>query len=496
MLHHSSRASQDRRRVPSPYLKSHVIQLVAMSISLTMIAPPRRVAAQSGGSAPSAERTSATPLAGGTTDLETLISRAVAVHPSIKAASSRVEAARARVSPAGSWPDPVLMAGIQNAALSADESAPPDPHGTPPAATTGVEPMTMKMVGVGQTIPSPGKRSLHRRVAQREANVAEAALEVARRRIAREVRDAYYELTFIERALAIVARNQDLLATLIRVTEARYGAGSAGQQDVLKARVEASRLAETAVSITEQRRATLARLNALLNQPSEAALAPAEMPTRIVRAAIADSTSEIRFVSTALGARAAGSPLPSLAELQEMAIRGNAEIREHEAMIAAQAARVDLAREEIFPDFDVALQYGQRSGYPDMFTATVSVPVPIHRRRKQDQLTIAAGSELSALEAEHHARQNEIRAEVARLVSDLERNRAQLALFVKAVLPQSRASLASATASYQAGTVQFLAVLDDQATLFNYETEYFRALADFARTLAELEQLVGQEILP
>ena len=57
-------------------------------------------------------------------------------------------------------------------------------------------------------------------------------------------------------------------------------------------------------------------------------------------------------------------------------------------------------------------------------------------------------------------------------------------------------SLASASASYQVGRVEFLTLLDNQATLFNYETEYFRVLTDFARTLGELERIVGTEVLP
>jgi outer membrane protein TolC len=123
------------------------------------------------------------------------------------------------------------------------------------------------------------------------------------------------------------------------------------------------------------------------------------------------------------------------------------------------------------------------------------VPLPIWKGRRQDALAAEARAELAALEAARAAKRNEVRAEVARLVSELERQRAQLALYVKAVLPQSRAALASATASYQVGKVEFLAVLDNQATVFRYETEYFRGLSDFAKTLAELERVVGQEVL-
>jgi outer membrane protein TolC len=130
-----------------------------------------------------------------------------------------------------------------------------------------------------------------------------------------------------------------------------------------------------------------------------------------------------------------------------------------------------------------------------MLTATVSVPLPVFKRSKQNQDVAANQADLAALEAERTKKQADIRSQVAELSSALERSRTQLALYVRAILPQSRAALASATASYQVGKVEFLTVLNDQATLSNYETEYFRALSDFAKNVAELERVVGKEVL-
>jgi outer membrane protein TolC len=280
------------------------------------------------------------------------------------------------------------------------------------------------------------------------------------------------------------------------VTEARYGTGSAGQQDVLKSRVEAGRLAETAVDLTERRRGTLARLNALLDRRSDSPVEYPMIPRRIASAAVADSAADVRFVSAALGARAAGSALPGVEQLEALALRESPMLREADAMVAAQQARSELARRASLPDLDISVQYGQRSGSSDMVSATVAIPLPLQKRRKQDAQLADMRSELGAVEAERHARRNEISAEVARLHSALERDRAQLALYVKSIIPQGRGSLTAATSSYQAGRVELLTLLDNQATLFSYEMEYFRLLAEFATTLAELERVVGTEILP
>ena len=414
------------------------------------------------------------------TPLDSLVARAISVSPVVAVAQARADAAAARVGPAGARPDPMLMAGVQNFPLSE------------PGFADG---MTMKMVGVSQTIPFPGKLSARVDVADEELSAARAAVAGARRAVAREVRTLYYDLAFTTRALEIVSRTQALVAAMIPVTETRYASGSGSQSEILRLRVETARLASEAATLAEDRRATLAALNALLGEPADAPVGDATIPAAVARAAIADSTRAITFESTALGARVRSSPIPPMENLLALAVRNSAELQEHEAMMRAQSARVALARRERLPDIDVALQYGQRNGLGDMVTAIVSVPIPLQKHRKQDADVAAADAELRAIEAEHMVSLNELRANVARLDGALERDRTQLALYAQSILPQARASLASANVGYQAGRVEFATLIDAQAVLFNYETDYYRTLTDFAKTLAELEEQTGERLI-
>ncbi|CAN5494098.1 TolC family protein [soil metagenome] len=417
--------------------------------------------------------------------IDSLVLRAVIVSPSLHIATARIDASRARVGPAGSLPDPMLMLGIVN-----------QPLGRSAMAGGGPEPMTMHMVGVSQSLPFPGKRSLMRRSAEYDVESAEALRDADRRQVVRDTKSAAYEIAFLDQALALVERNRGVLATLIALTESRYSVGAANQQDILKARVEATRLGQTASDLFERRHAAVAALNAIIDRPSETPVPSLVVPDAIARAAVRPASDDIHFVSAALGARSSDSPLRPLTELQDDAVRDSPAIRAHLATLAAQSTRADLARKAVLPDVDLSLQYGQRGGgLPDMISATVAVPLPIFRRTKQDQQVVEATAQLAMLEGEHHLMINTIRADVARLVSDVERQRTTLALTVKAILPQSRASLTSATASYQVGTVEFRTVLENQSALFGVETEYFRALSDFATSVAELERIVGREVL-
>ena len=411
---------------------------------------------------------------------DSLVAYALGASPTIRATAARIDAARARVGPAGALPDPILAVGVMNV----------------PVSGGGYTDMTMNTVGVGQMVPFPGKLALARRAAEMDVRAAEARLDAARLDVAVEVRRVYYELALIDRTLDVLRNNQKLLVNLIQVTESRYGVGTGGQQDVLKARVEASRLAEEAAAVTEQRNAAVARLNALLDRPTATPVPEARVPERIARAAVADDAARIRFSSGALGARAADSPLPPLDEVQARAIAGSPMLRAHEAEIAAQAARLELAQKGHLPDFDLSLQYGQRLDRSDMMSVMVSVPLPIHRKERQEQEVTEARAELAAMQAGHHEMVNRLRADVAVAYAAMERDRAQLALFVKSIIPQGRASLQSATSAYQVGRADFMTLLENQSTLYEYETAYFRAISGFATGLAELERTVGAEVLP
>lgn len=425
-------------------------------------------------------------------EVDSLARRALAINPAIHAAEQRTAAARARISAAGAREDPTLMAGVVNLPAR--------------SLSFGDDEMTMKMIGIEQVFPYRGKLGLKERVAMREAEAAAAAADTVRLATVRDVKSAYYELAYLDQALAIAERTRDVLADIRSVAEGRYSVGRGTQQEVLRVTLDATRLNESANSLRLERATALARLNSLIDRPSDTQVSSPKIPQRIAAAAVSQPAGNIRFSSQSLGASAADSPLPPLSEVQALAIQTSPVLRGFQAMIATKTAERELARKDFLPDIGVSLQYGQRSGYTvaahggrasrsDMISAVVSIPIPLQKRRKQNALASAAGSEQAAVEADRSAAENSVRAQVARLYADMEHSRTQLALYVKAILPQGQAALASATGAYQSATGDLVAVLNAQGTIFDYETGYYRALTDFAQKLAELEALVGKEVL-
>lgn len=425
--------------------------------------------------------------------LDSLIAASLPNHPTLRAANAVLEGARARVRPAGALPDPMLMAGIENLPLGSEA---PQPAGHVPSSEPESEPpdmMTMKMAGVSQTLPFPGKIAARRRVAEQQVLAAQARLDGARLQIVREISDAFYELSYLNRALELVRAAYDVSRDVERAAQARYTTGTGDQRAVLDARVVTARYAEQATALEEERRIQHAALGAALGDSVAVPIA-AIIPERIAHAALPANAAAVRFTSAEPGARAAGSPLPALRELQETAVRNNPELRARAAEIAALGYERELARKEYLPDFDLSVRYGQRTGRPDMISATIAIPLPVHKNRKQDELVRAAEAELTAARAGLLDQTNRVRAEVATLHAELERIRTQLALFSRSIIPQSRAAVASATASLQTRRIELFTVLERQTHLFEYQLEVERLLADFAQKLTQLESVVGAEV--
>jgi outer membrane protein TolC len=412
-------------------------------------------------------------------ELDSLMALARRSSPSVSAAEARVNAARAGVRPAAALPDPMLMGGVVNLPLGSgfrDE-------------------MTMKMFGVEQTLPFPGKRELRRKVAEHEVEAAEAELQDARRTAARDVANAYFEAVLADTLERLVERQHRLLLALEGAAQAGYAAGRGGQEEPLRAQSELVRLSAEVAGLRVERTRAVARVNALLGRSSRVAMATAGYPDRMRRAAVTEPLGDVRFADTTLGAHALGSPIPQADSLQSAALTNSPMIHAHLAELAAQSARVNLAAREARPDLTISLQYGQRSGMTDMVSATVSLPVALWRGRKQGQVAAGERATLDALEHEHHRMAAELEAEVLDLAQAAELHRTRLALYHAGVLPRARAAAEAALTGYRNGRTTFQAVLDSFMSLYAYEEGALRLLTEFAKAVVALEALTGQEIV-
>jgi outer membrane protein TolC len=246
--------------------------------------------------------------------------------------------------------------------------------------------------------------------------------------------------------------------------------GKAAQQDVLKAQVELSRLAERQTLLEQARRTLEAQLNSLRDLPVDTPLA---------------TPTDVR-----------PSPLPySLDELTAAAQASFPVLKLQRTLIEGSRLAVDLARKEVRPNFSVGYMYMQRPGMPDMYGITFSTSLPVFRRHKQDMAIAEAAASLEAarrLEANeltllrYRVKQEYLQAQAAEQLMNL---------YSKAIVPQSTLALDSSLASYETGKIDFLDVITNFTAVLDYELNYYQQLANHEKALARLEELTGLNLI-
>lgn len=392
--------------------------------------------------------------------LPALIDTALAHNPELKASASRWESFKSRVKQAGSLDDPMLMLKIQNGLVS-------DP------LNFSKDSMTQKVIGISQQLPYFGKRALREEIAAREADTYHFGHEERRLELVRMVKEAYYQIYFTDRALAILDKNIGTIETFITLTETKYSVGQGAQQDIFKAQLERSKMLDMRISLEQQRKSLAISLNSILYRPVNTAVGP--IPEFGI-----------------------GEPLPAAEKLMEIAEENRPALKSLRAQILKGKGSYALAQKEFYPDFNVAFEYMQRqpamgSDGADMYSLGVTINLPVRREKRQAMLA-ESSSEITMATEELNSTRNTIATGIADLLAQMERRRKLVELYKTGIIPQATQSLESATIGYRVNKMDFLSLLDSRVTLFNYEREYFDSLADYQVKKAQLEALIGHNL--
>jgi outer membrane protein TolC len=124
---------------------------------------------------------------------------------------------------------------------------------------------------------------------------------------------------------------------------------------------------------------------------------------------------------------------------------------------------------------------------------TFSVSIPVFSKSKQRQAISEASENLIAAEKARDERLNQSRLEIRQLYLAASTAEKLMHLYTKGVIPQASLALESAMASYQTGKIGIQPVIDNIVTMLNYETDYYRQLADYQTALARMKRLTDTD---
>jgi len=392
------------------------------------------------------------------------VAEVVNANPSLAAIDARAKALESVPQQADSLPDPRLSLNLLNLPLD--------------SFAFNQEAMTQFQIGISQALPYPGKLALRSEAAEFDAAAAKADVAERRLQLVRDVKSVWWNLFYLDRALAMVANNETLLDQFTGIAQTRYEVGQGLQQDVLLAQLELAKLRDQTIRLKQMRSNEAIRLNLLLGRPSDQTI---ELPSKV------------------------NEQLPTLmadAQLQQRAEALRPALAAQTQRVEAARSRRDLAKKDYAPDFALGAAYGLRSGNnpdgssrADLGSIMFSMNLPLYSGSKQDRAVDQRNAEWLQHKYQLQDQHNQVAAEISRAVSDYLRSREQVELFHNEIVPQAQQTVDAMLAGYQVGKVDFLNLVRSQTTLYNYQTQYWQALSAANQALARLAAAVGEETI-
>jgi len=388
-------------------------------------------------------------------DVETYIRFALEQNPKIHAARKRLESIGHRVTVAASLQDPqVGMTFFPEEVQTA----------------SGQQEFLLQ---ASQKFPWRGKLSTRAELVESQTDIARANLASVELAIIENVKNSYYELYFIQKAIGITKTELKLLVQIRDVANTRYKAGRTSQQDLLRAELEISNVETELIRLNQRLESSQARLASVLHVAPQSKLRARE--------------------------KIPAEQIPhDLELLQRNAVVARPELHALLSAVATDRKAVELARLDYKPDFTLGATWidvatagvSPVANGRDSFLISTGINLPIYRSRLDSSLHSAEAKAVSTAR-EYDALRDSTLEQVMDLFTKVKSEQDLLTLFREDIIPKSRQTLAVSSSAYNVGEVDFLQLIDNWRLLLRYEISQLRLEASLQQTLAKLERLVG-----
>lgn len=392
------------------------------------------------------------------TRLESLISEALDNNPQIQSSQNMWKAEKYKITQSRTLPDPMAHYGYYGESVE-----------------TRVGPMEHK-VGASQKIPFPSKLVFQGRAQKKAAEISSEEFEATKREIIKNIKAVYYDIFWVDKAIQITQGEKAILENLESVAKRKYESKMAPGQDVIKAQVGISELIDRLYLLNENRESLVSQMNSLLNRPRNTPFC-----------GVADvNPSEFNH---------------SLADLREMAGISRQELKGAKLAIEKAQHEKSLAKLNYVPDLTFGFDYtfiGKGSTTmpndgKDAWLGTVSLNIPIWFNKLNAQIKEKKVA-LESVKQNYEDTKNIVDYEVESLYYKIRSSRDIINLYKNALIPQTEQSFDAAKTGYESGEADFLNWLDAERTILQTKLTYYKAIADYQKSIAQMERVVGQDL--
>lgn len=381
---------------------------------------------------------------------------AIEGNPEIAVAARRVAVAEAHVPLAGALDDPSAMYRGWGVPLQ-------QPWNYNQA---------LNMFSISQTLPGAGKRALRTSVAASGVDVAKAQLDQVRLEVRVQAHKAFDDLLRADDEMRIHDQHVGIARQAIEAARIKYAVGKVSQQDILKAQVTLTGLAEHMIRFDHDADLARARLNTLLGRDPAA-------PLRI--------TGEFAVLSA----------LPPVQTLETLSLHARPDLMAAQAAAEQSHTEQALARKAYVPDFTVSAGYmlmQPTTGMRNTYMVEGSMNLPWLNHRKHDAEIAEATAQATEQDAELVALRRAAFGQIQEGLVEARSAQELARMYHDELRPQAEATLQSSVIAYANDKTDFLDLLDSQMTVINIDLEWVQAVADFDTRLADLELATGAPI--
>lgn len=385
-------------------------------------------------------------------DLQEALILALNNNPEIKSFASNIEAKDGQLIQSGLFPNSEISVEIENfggsgAAQDFDQSE-----------TT---------VLLSQLVPISGKISRKKEVSLLNKIIAELEYESKKLDI----------ILFTKKSFLDVLSNQEKLEQieqLVQIANEIY--------ITISERVEAGK-----VSPIEEKKSSIEL------EQKKLLLTKAEKKLKISRKNLSSIWGEIHSgYSKVEGNLYATTKVPKLEELTAY-VENNPDIKSALKKQDLNSANINLQRALSIPDPTVGIGYRRLNETNDnAIVAELSVPLPFFNRNqgniKEAKFNLTKSSqEFQNLNIKKEAKLTENYEKLLFFASEIK-------TLKESILPQSEDTYSSILEGYREGKFEYLDVLDSQRTLSNSKLQYINALANYHKSIFEIERLTGTNL--
>jgi cobalt-zinc-cadmium efflux system outer membrane protein len=385
-----------------------------------------------------------------------LLKQAMERNPKIRSVGFEASAMSSRIPQEQVLPDPMVGLDLKNMGF--------------PEFTYGTSEMSGIGISFSQAIPYPGKLKLKGEIAgkafERQKEIQSSVIQS----VLKDVKTAYFELYALHKSIAILSEQRALLEKALELTETKYSVGNGVQSDVLKAKVEISRMDEMITPMTEMIRSLEARINLLLDFPPDRPLGiPQDQHVENLPLSLEDAKM----------AAAESSPM----------------IKEASLMVEEGSKMVDLSKKERSPNFVVGGGWEFKGSLPSMWEVMVGFEVPLYRKNKQNKMLEESVARLESSKSGLASTTNDVIFMVTEDYLKARSAESLIKLYKEKIIPQASLTVESSLASYQVNKTDLLALLADINTYFSYQMAYYKELVGLWSSVARLEEYTAKGIV-